>query len=246
MIIFGRNSVVELLRASPGKIKKIMLAEGFDLSASPEVDGPVKEFGIKVCRLPRKEFAAVCESSDHQGIAADIENFSYSSLRDILDVATQKREKSFIVVADHVEDPRNLGAMVRTADFLGVHGIVIPADRACEVTPTVVKVSSGATAGMKITRETNLGRAIDFLKKNGVWIVGADAEAGETVFGSDLTDLDIAIVVGNEGRGMSENVRRRCDFLLSVPRAGNVESLNVSVAAGIFLYEAYRQREKEA
>lgn len=244
MIVFGRNSVVELLRASPGKIRKIMVAENFALSSSPEINGPARKFGLSVFRLPRRELTAVCESPDHQGIAAEIEDFSYSSLRDILDVATQRRERSFIVVADHVEDPRNLGAIVRTADFLGVHGIVIPADRACEITPTVVKVSSGATAGMKIAREINLGRAVDFLRKNGVWIVGADAGAGETVFGADLADLDIAVVVGNEGRGMSGNVKRRCDFLLSVPRAGNVESLNVSVASGIFLYEAYRQRKK--
>ena len=141
-----------------------------------------------------------------------------------------------------MEDPQNLGAIIRTADFLGVHGIVIPADRACDVNPTVMRVSSGASANIRIAQETNLGRVIDSLKKKGVWIAGADADSKDEVFSCDFASLDIAVVIGNEGRGMRSKTKQRCDFLLSIPREGKVQSLNASVAAGIFLYDVYRQR----
>ena len=242
MIVYGKNSVAELLRNSPNQIKKIMVSENFDVSSDPRMNASIKKFRIKLSRLPKNAITDICKSPNHQGIAAEISDFAYSSVEEMLELARERREKLFLLILDHVEDPHNLGAIIRTADFLGVHGIVIPADRACDVNPTVMKVSSGASANMKIARETNLGRVIDSLKKKGVWIAGADTSSRDMVYGCDFASLDIAVVIGNEGRGMRSKTKQRCDFLLSVPREGKVESLNASVAAGIFLYEVYRQR----
>ena len=242
MIVYGKNSVAELLRNSPKQIKKIMVSENFDVSSDPRMNASIKRFRIKLSRLPKNAITDICKSPNHQGIAAEISDFPYSSVEEMLKLAGERKEKVFLLVLDHVEDPHNLGAIIRTADFLGVHGIVIPADRACDVNPTVMKVSSGASANIKIARETNLGRVIDSLKKKGVWIAGADADSKDMVYGCDFASLDIAVVIGNEGRGMRSKTKQRCDFLLSVPREGKVESLNASVAAGIFLYEVYRQR----
>ena len=242
MIIYGRNSVLELLRASPRDVRRIMVSENFDVSAFPEIRNGLEKFRIRLERLPKNALAGVCGSSRHQGVAAETADFSYCPVDDILSEAKSRGERVFMVVLDHVEDPHNFGAVVRTADFLGVHGMVIPADRACEVTPAVIRVSSGACSGMKIAREKNLGRVIDSLKKRGVWIVGADAGSPDALFECDLSGLDMAVVIGNEGRGMRSSTKRRCDFVLSVPAAGKVESLNASVAGGIFLYEVYRQR----
>ena len=242
MIVYGKNSVAELLRNSPQEIKKIMVSENFDVSSDPRMNASIKKFRIKLSHLPKNAITGICKSPNHQGIAAEISDFSYSSVADMLEVAGKRQEKVFLLILDHVEDPQNLGAIIRTADFLGVHGIVIPADRACDVNPTVMKVSSGASANIKIARETNLGRVIDSLKKKGVWIAGADADSGDEVCSCDFASLDIAVVIGNEGRGMRSKTKQRCDFLLSIPREGKVQSLNASVAAGIFLYEVYRQR----
>lgn len=242
MIVYGRNSVLELLRASPRDVRRIMVSENFDVSAFPEMRDGLEKFRIRLERLPKNALAGVCGSPRHQGVAAETADFSYCSVEDILSEAKSREERVFMVVLDHVEDPRNFGAVARTADFLGAHGMVIPADRACEVTPAVIRVSSGACSGMKIAREKNLGRVIDSLKKRGVWMVGADAGSPDALFECDLSGLDVAVVIGNEGRGMRSGTKRRCDFVLSVPAAGKVESLNASVAGGIFLYEVYRQR----
>ena len=246
MIVYGRNSVLELLRGSPRDVRKIMVSGNFDVHAFPEIRNGLEKFRIRLERLPKNALANVCGSPRHQGIAAETADFSYCSVDDILSGARSAGERVFMVVLDHVEDPHNFGAVARTADFLGAHGIVIPADRACEVTPAVIKVSSGACSGMKIAREKNLGRVIDSLKKRGVWMVGADAGSADALFECDLRDLDVAVVIGNEGRGMRSATKRRCDFVLSVPAAGKVGSLNASVAGGIFLYEVYRQRLKAA
>lgn len=242
MIVYGKNSVLELLRASPRDVRRIMVSENFDVSAFPEMRNGLEKFRIRLERLPKNALAGVCGSPRHQGVAAETADFSYCSVEDILSEAKSREERVFMVVLDHVEDPRNFGAVARTADFLGAHGMVIPADRACEVTPAVIRVSSGACSGMKIAREKNLGRVIDSLKKRGVWMVGADAGSPDALFECDLSGLDVAVVIGNEAKGMRSGTKRRCDFVLSVPAAGKVESLNASVAGGIFLYEVYRQR----
>ena len=143
MIVYGRNSVAEVLRNSPREIRKVMVSENFDVSSDPRISDSIRKFRIKLSRLPRNAITDICRSPNHQGIAAEISDFSYSSVEEILGVAGERREKVFLLILDHIEDPQNLGAIIRTADFLGVHGIVIPTDRACDVNPTVVKVSSG-------------------------------------------------------------------------------------------------------
>ena len=244
MIVYGRNSVAELIRSSPLKIRKIMLSENFDVSSDPRMKASIRKFRIKISRLPKNAITEISKSPNHQGIAAEISDFTYSSIEEILGVSKQKDEKVFLLILDHIEDPHNLGAVIRTADFLGVHGIVIPSDRACDVNPTVVKVSSGASANVKIARETNIGRVIDSLKKKGTWIVGADADSGKAVYGFDFASLDIAVVIGNEGAGIRSKTKQKCDFLLSIPGQGKIKSLNASVASGIFLYEVCRQRHR--
>ncbi len=243
MIIYGKNSVSEIIRNSPEQVRKIMISDSFDLSEKHSLNAQLKKFRGKFSRLSKNAITDICGNSNHQGIAAEISDFSYSSVNDLLTLARKKKEKVFILILDHLEDPHNLGAIVRTADFFGLHGIVIPDRRACEVTPTVVKISSGASANIKIARETNLGRTIDFLKKQSVWVAGADADCEETIYDCDFAEFDLAVVIGNEGKGIGSKTRKKCDFLFSIPKKGKVESLNASVAAAISLYEIYRQRE---
>ncbi len=242
MIVYGKNAVAELFRSSPHRIKTLSVSDSFDISSNAVVKEGLRRFRIRVLHLSKDAITEMCGSANHQGIAAETPDFSYSSLQQILAEASRCREHPFILILDHVEDPQNLGAAIRTADFLGVHGVVIPADRACGVTSAVVKASSGSCAGARVARETNLGRTIDFLKKNGIWIAGACADSPDTAFKYDFSEIPVAVVIGNEGRGIGPKIRRKCDFLFSIPRRGKVESLNASVAGGIFLYEIYRQR----
>jgi 23S rRNA (guanosine2251-2'-O)-methyltransferase len=201
-----------------------------------------KSRGVKVSFLPREALTRLAGTTSHQGVLAKIREFTYSDISHILQQARSKGENLLIVILDHLEDPQNLGAIIRTADFLGAHGMVIPKDRAAAVTPSVIKASSGAVNHVPLARVVNLARVIKDLKKDGVWIVGADADSSQSVYEQGFKGLDIALVIGGEGRGLSKSVKDSCDFLVSIPKLGKVSSLNASVAAGMMLYEMVRQR----
>ncbi len=226
MLVYGRNVAKEMLQ-KPEKVKKVTLIKDF---SDKEILSLLEKTKTKVEYLNKSEFSKFDKFS-HQGIILDIEDFEYCDLSDFLDVPNSK-----IVILDHIEDPHNFGAIIRTCEAAGILGIVIPKDRAVEVNSTVMKTSAGALANMKIAKVTNLVNTIDTLKENGYWIVGT-AMNGNV----DYRDIDytgkIALVIGNEGNGMSKSVQESCDYVAEIPMFGKINSLNASVAAGIMIYE---------
>jgi 23S rRNA (guanosine2251-2'-O)-methyltransferase len=242
LIIYGRNPVKELLSDTDSKIDEILISKDGKKEGVSDIFTLAKERGIKVLLLPRDAITRVSGTTTHQGVAARISEFEYSGVGSILELASEKREQLLLVILDHIEDPQNLGAIIRTVNVLGGHGVVIPKDRAAAVTPSVVKASAGAVNHVLISRVVNISAVIEELKKKGVWIVGADPSASKNLYREDLGKLDIALVIGSEGRGLSQKLKEHCDFLVSIPQAGNVASLNASVSAGILIYEIMRQR----
>lgn len=225
MYIFGKNVANEYLKEKK-KIKKIFLAKNF------KEDLP---FGnIPITYLEKYEMDQMVNGL-HQGIILEVEDYKYAFLDDFID-----EENSLVVILDHLEDPHNFGAIVRTCEAAGVNGIIIPKDRSVEVNPTVIKVSTGATENMNIARVTNIVQTIKELKENGFWIIGTDMQ------GTDYDKIDyrgkIAIIIGNEGSGMSRLVKENCDFIATIPMIGKTESLNASVSTGIIVYEAIKSR----
>ena len=226
MLVYGRNVAKEMLQ-KPEKVKKVTLIKDF---SDKEILSLLEKTKTKVEYLNKSEFSKFDKFS-HQGIILDIEDFEYSDLDEFLDVPNSK-----IVILDHLEDPHNFGAIIRTCEAAGILGIIIPKDRAVEVNSTVMKTSAGALSNMKIAKVTNLVNTIDILKDNGYWIVGTAMKG--TV---DYRDIDytgkIALVIGNEGNGMSKSVQESCDYIAEIPMFGKINSLNASVAAGIMIYE---------
>ena len=233
MLVYGRNVAIELLQ-NPKKIKKVFLQTGFD---DKKIKLILENSDLTIIYKDKKELDRLAESS-HQGIILDIEDYKYHSLKDLL----TEEENSVIVLLDHLEDPHNFGAIIRTCEAAGIDGIVLPKDRGVKVTPTVMKTSAGALENIKLALVTNLSQTIDVLKKEGYWIVGTDM-----INSQDYRTIDysgkIVLVIGNEGNGMSRIVRESCDFIASIPMKGKVNSLNASVAAGIMIYEAIRNRK---
>ncbi len=243
MIIYGKNPIREALYQPSSKIEEILISEETEKERVSELIKLAKEKKIKISFLPRDAISRISGTSHHQGIAARISEFEYREISQILGYAKEKGERLLVVILDHVEDPQNLGAIIRTVNVLGAHGVIIPKDRAAGVTPVVIKASTGATSFVPIARVINIVMAMKELKKKGVWIAGADPLASKSVFQEDLGGLELAIVVGGEGKGLHRLVRQECDFLVSIPNLGKVSSLNASVAAGIMIYEIVRQRK---
>ena len=242
MIIYGKNPVKEAISQTLSKIEEILISQELEKERISDIIRLAREKNVKVSFLPRDAISRITGTSSHQGIAARISEFEYSNVDNILSNAKKKGERLLIILLDHIEDPQNLGAIIRTVNVLGAHGVIIPKDRAASVTPAVVKASAGAVSFVPIARVVNLVITIRDLKKKGVWIVGADQSATKSVFEEELGTLDLALVVGSEGKGLTRLVREECDFLVSIPNLGEVSSLNASVAAGIMIYEILRQR----
>ena len=238
--IEGRNSVLELLE-SDKDINKIFVEKGEKHGSINKIIAMAKEKRIVIVEVERNKLNQMAQSENHQGVIAIVPPFNYCEVEDILSEAKSKNEEPFVLILDSIEDPHNLGAIIRTAETAGVHGIIIPKRRACGVNSTVYKVASGAVEHMKIARVNNLNDAIKYLKENGVWIYGTAVEATKYYYEENLKGA-IAIVIGNEGEGMSRLVRENCDVLLKIPMKGKITSLNASVSAGIVVYEAIRQK----
>jgi 23S rRNA (guanosine2251-2'-O)-methyltransferase len=241
-IVFGVRPVDELVRARPREVSVVYIADG---TRSPELERVVqtaKERGVAVEFRPRQMVAELAGAGVHQGIVAITGQFRYFTVEEILVAAERAGEKPLIVLLDGITDPHNLGAIVRSAEVLGGHGVVIPERGAASVTTGAVKASAGATERVPIAQVGNLLRAIDGLRERGLRVLGAGAGSGDRLDRLDLRD-PTALVVGAEGKGMREAVARRCDGLFHIPQRGAVASLNASVAAAIALYEAARQRQ---
>ena len=239
-IVFGRNSVREALRADR-KPDKVIFVNGEKTPPLAELFALAKKSGAVVQTADRKRLDQMCGGQNHQGVVAIVPAKEYSTVQDILDAAAAKGEDPFIILLDGIEDPHNLGSIIRSAECAGAHGVIIPKNRAVGVTPTVVKVSSGAAEYMPVARVSNMAATIRDLKKAGVWVFGTAAEAKTDLYHADLKG-PAAIVIGNEGEGMSRLVADSCDVLVSIPMKGHISSLNASAAASILLYEAVRQR----
>ena len=245
MIIYGKNPVKEAISQTLSKIEEILISQELEKERISDIIRLAREKNVKVSFLPRDAISRIAGTSHHQGIAARVSEFEYNNVDNILGNAKQKGERLLIILLDHIEDPQNLGAIIRTVNVLGAHGVIIPKDRAASVTPAVIKASAGAVSFVAIARVVNLVMTIRDLKKKGVWIVGADPSATKSVFEEELGTLDLALIVGSEGKGLTRLVREECDFLVSIPNLGEVSCLNASVAAGIMIYEILRQRKTE-
>ncbi|MGN1399940.1 MAG: 23S rRNA (guanosine(2251)-2'-O)-methyltransferase RlmB [Bacillus sp. (in: firmicutes)] len=237
--IIGRNPVLEALRSSRD-INKIWIAEGSQKGSMGQVINLAKERNVLTQIVPKKKIDAMVDGS-HQGVVAAVAAYSYAELDDLFAVAEKRNEAPFFLILDEIEDPHNLGSIMRTADATGAHGIIIPKRRAVGLTATVAKASTGAIEYIPVARVTNLARTVEELKERGLWIVGTDAKGSD-----DFRNLDggmsIGIIIGSEGKGMSRILKEKCDFLVHMPMIGKVTSLNASVAASLLMYEVYRKR----
>ena len=236
----GRNSVLELLE-SEKDINKIFVTRGEKQGSINKIIGRAKGKGIVLVEVDKSKLDEMSQTGNHQGVIAIVPPFEYCEVEDILDEAKSKNEQPFILILDGIEDPHNLGAIIRTAETAGVHGVIIPKRRAASVNSTVNKVSAGAVEHMKIARVNNINDTIQFLKDSGLWIIGTDGAAENYYYEQDLTG-PIALVIGSEGNGMNRLVSENCDILVKIPMHGKITSLNASVSAGIVTYEIVKQR----
>ena len=236
----GRNAVIELLK-SEKPVNKILIARGDRQGSINEIIKMAKQNKIIVTEVDKSKLDTYSETKHHQGVIAFVSPVEYKDVDYILDIARQRDEDPFILIADEIEDPHNLGALIRSAEIAGCHGVIIPKRRAVAVTEVVSKVSVGATEYMPIARVNNINETIRELKANGIWIVGTDGSAETLYYKQDLTG-PIAIVVGSEGRGMNKLTMKSCDYLVKITMMGKITSLNASVSGGIVLFEALKQR----
>ncbi len=238
--IEGRNAVLELLE-SDRDINKIYITKGELKGSINKIIAIANEKKVIIVQKDKKQMDMMAQSENYQGVIAVVPPYEYSEVEDILELAKERNEEPFILILDGIEDTHNLGAIIRTAETAGVHGIIIPKRRAAQVNSTVSKVASGALEYMKIARVNNITDTISKLKDKGVWICGTAIDAEKYYYDQNLTG-PLAIVIGNEGKGISELVKRNCDFLVKIPMKGKVTSLNASVSTGIIVYEAVKQR----
>ncbi|GLI83871.1 23S rRNA (guanosine(2251)-2'-O)-methyltransferase RlmB [Rossellomorea marisflavi] len=237
--IGGRNPVIEALK-SGRDINKIWIQEGSQKGSMQQVIGMAKDSNILVQFVPKKKIEQMVPEN-HQGVVASVAAYQYAEIDDLFKKAQEKGEDPFFLILDELEDPHNLGSIMRTADASGAHGIIIPKRRAVGLTSTVAKASTGAIEHIPVARVTNLSRAVEELKDRGVWIAGTDAKGSQDYRRLDGT-LPIGLIIGSEGKGMSRILRDKCDFLVQLPMVGHVTSLNASVAASILMYEVHRTR----
>lgn len=238
--IFGRNPVMEALK-SDRTINKIWLVKGEQKGSIREIVALAKEKRITLQLVERSKLDTMFPHENHQGVAASIAAADYVDWQDIVDAARAKGEEPLLVILDELEDPHNLGAILRSVDAVGAHGVIIPKRRAVPLTDGVAKASAGAIEHVPVARVSNVVQVIKELQKQGIWIAGADMH-GQYLHKQDLTGL-LAIVIGSEGKGLGKLVRESCDYIVSIPMQGKINSLNASVAAGVLLYEVYRQRK---
>ena len=236
----GRNAITEALRAGRA-IDKVFIADGEIDRALQRLAAECKEAGAVIVPVDRRKLDMMSTTRSHQGIIAQAAAHAYATIDDILQVAADRGQAPLIVICDELSDPHNLGAIMRSAECAGAHGVIIPKRRSVGLTATVAKASAGAIEYMKVARVANINNTIAELKERGIWVFGAAGEGSQPMYRADLTG-PAAIVIGNEGDGISQLVRKNCDMLIHIPMSGRISSLNASAAASILLYEAVRQR----
>lgn len=239
--IIGRNPVLEAIKSGQN-IEKIMIKKGKLEGSIIPVIRKAKDAGIFVQEVDKNKLDSVAEGENHQGIIAITSEYEYSTVDAILKNAEDKSEAPFVIICDKITDPHNLGAIIRTADCVGAHGVIIPKRNSAVLNSVVAKTSAGAIMYMPVAQVTNISATIADLKDKGLWIAGADM-AGDDMYKADLTGA-LGLVIGSEGDGISRLVKENCDFLVSIPMHGKISSLNASVAASVLMYESVRQRRK--
>ena len=246
MLIYGWHTVNSSLERKES-INKIWIDQ--DIKKTHEITLKAKDLNVPFSIVDSRRIDAILDKNglqkvNHQGVIADISPITYYSVDDILDTAAKQKKEPFIIILDSIEDPVNLGSIIRTACGAGVHGIIIPKDRACQITDVVYKVASGALSFVQIARVTNLVQTMNELKDKGIWLVGAEMEGSDIYYKANMTG-PIAIVIGGEGKGLRELVTKNCDFTVKIPMTDNISSLNASVSSGILIYEVIRQRSQK-
>lgn len=241
VIIFGIHAVQSLIKKQPQRIIRLAVLQDRNDQRIQSIIVEAKQNKIKVDFFARQQLDRMAENENHQGVVAHCQKANHYTEHDLEALLENINEKPFLLILDGVQDPHNLGACLRTADAAGVHAVIAPKDKSVGLTPTVSKVASGAAENIPFIQVTNLARTLRFLKEKNIWIFGAAGEAEQSVFQADLKG-SIALVLGAEGTGLRRLTREHCDVLLNIPMQGSVSSLNVSVATGIFLFEAVRQR----
>jgi len=244
-MLYGRNAVYEALRAERRRCENILVAEGIQKSGTAaRILALAEERGIPIRRVARQQLDQL-GAVNHQGMAAQVDSYSYAELDTMLNLAQQCGELPFLLLLDCLQDPQNLGTLLRTAEAVGVHGVVIPRRRAAQVTPAVSNASAGAVEHLLIAQVTNLVRTMGDLKEQGLWIVGLERTPQAQDYRQADLNMPLALIVGSEGGGLRRLVRERCDLLVQLPMRGKVNSLNASVAGSIALYEAWQQRQNK-
>lgn len=239
--IYGRNSVIEALKARRN-IDKIFLVDGNTHGSVKQIIGLANDLKILIKYVPRGKIDELADGNNHQGVLAIVAAHEYSELKDIFELAEKRNEAPFVIILDEIEDPHNLGAIIRSAECAGAHGVVIAKRRAVGLTEVVSKTSAGAIEHIPVVKATNIVQVIKQLKEKGLWIYGADMDGENQFFDQDMKG-SIGLVVGSEGKGMGRLVKESCDFIVRIPLNGLVTSLNASVASSILMYEVVRQRE---
>jgi 23S rRNA (guanosine2251-2'-O)-methyltransferase len=240
--VHGIHPVLEALRAHPADVERVYVLEGsVPPRAAAEILSRARDAQVRVERVPRERLQALVEGGVHQGVAARLREFGYATLEQVLARAAESGTPPLVVVLDGLQDPHNLGAVIRSADALGAHGVVLPRDRSVGVTAAVARASAGAVEHVPVARVTNLSRALEELKAAGVWVAAADPEGDQVLWDARL-DGPLAVVIGAEGAGVRPGVLKHCDLRIRIPMTGQVGSLNASVSAALVLYEVARQR----
>ena len=240
-MVAGRNAVMEALKGSRS-VNKLMIANGSTEGSIKEIIAVAKKKGVNIQYWDRSKLDSIARGIRHQGVLAQVAPVQYAELEDILQVAKDRNEPPFIVLLDELEDPHNLGAILRTADAAGVHGVFIPQHRSSPLTATVAKTSAGAVEHVPVARVGNLVQTIKKLKQEGLWVAAADMD-GKDYYDTDLTG-PLLLIIGSEGQGVGRLVKEQCDFVVRIPMVGKINSLNASVAGSILMYEAMKQRRK--
>ncbi len=241
-VIYGVNPVTEVLLSGSENVERIVLSTSKSGGATAKVVAAAKAAKVRIDRVPRAEIDRLAERAKHQGVLAILSGkYSYTLLEDLIEQWRATGEAAFFVILDSIQDPQNLGSLIRGADCSGAHGVIITKDRSAKITPAVVKASAGATAYVSVSRVTNLSRAIELLKEAGVWVTALEAGEKETLYGVDLTS-NTAIVLGSEGSGVRRLVKESCDHVVSLPLTGRVNSLSAAQAGVVSMFEVMRQR----
>lgn len=242
-LIYGRNAVREALRAQRRVPQRLLVANGAQLTGTlADAVAQAKAQDIPVEMVDKRLLESRLHGLNHQGVILECSEYPYSDLDDMLSLAKSRNEMPFILLLDHLQDPQNLGTLLRTAEIVGIHGVIIPGRRAAEITPSVVNASSGAVEHLHIAVVTNLAQSIEKLQKNGVWVVGIEDDEKAQYYDQADLNMPLAVVLGSEGSGMARLTRERCDFMVKLPMHGQIQSLNVAVAGSVVLYHALHAR----